>query len=219
MTIAIALPGSFRVFCVRRGWRSLTSNTSRAAAEAEDAHGCWPRIEQGGVYGVQAHFSVNPLHDGVYGYTEKYWEVAAGPLKVGLCAGAESGGGFPDAYSGVYIELGPASDGPRVGLELGLSTDGPFCGGFVAGEREDSVPSQQHYGDKSFSFCRSSGWAFDACFLLNKQRQQQRRQRQQWQPVEATDAEGSPNLLGARAPMRASVRALWHRRLPAKKKP
>merc|ERR1712008_228880 len=110
-----------------------------------------------------------------------------GPSRLGCVLG-------PNLEAGVLMHTqactsrGPASDGPRVGLELGLSTDGPYCGGFVAGEKEESEDPQHHHGDSFFSFCRSPGWAFDPCFLLVKQRQQSH----------GVGLEGNPDLLGAR---------------------
>ncbi|CAE7767598.1 unnamed protein product, partial [Symbiodinium sp. CCMP2592] len=70
-----------------------TSSTARAANEGEET-------------GVQGHLSVNPVHDGVMAYTERYWEESAGPFNFGVCTGAEVAGcGTPDAYSGPYLEV------------------------------------------------------------------------------------------------------------------
>lgn len=89
-------------------------------------------FEEGSEAGVQAHASVNPAHDGVYAYSERYWELQCGPLSLGFCAGAESGGGVPDAYSGPYIEWAGLGDNTCLGFEAGISTDGPFCGFYAS---------------------------------------------------------------------------------------
>lgn len=85
--------------------------------------------------GVAAHFSINPVHHGAMSYTEAYEEERFGPFNAGICSGCElTGWGTPGAYSGPYVEL--ETPFGALGLEAGLSTDGPYFGLYASGTRE-----------------------------------------------------------------------------------
>ena len=81
--------------------------------------------------GTGVHTGFNPLHDTAAAYSEHYAELTFfGLFNLGVCKGLEAGLGTPATYAGCYLEL---AFGPwRVGLEGGVSTDGPYAGGFGA---------------------------------------------------------------------------------------